>query len=125
MKKYLLISIVFFALTTTSCVQKSYKRTVIFNLDVKGIKNIKTVGIRGNDKPLSWDYDYAMTLGKDSIYTATITGETGYKLTEVKFTVNGDLELQDKENRKVYFEDKDRTVYESKFNVLKQEKSSN
>lgn len=124
MKKYLLISIVFFCITT-SCVQKSYKRTVIFNLDVKGIKNIKTVGIRGNDKPLSWDYDYAMTLGKDSIYTAAITGETGYKFTAVKFTINGDFELKEKDNRKVYFNDKDTVVYYAKFNVLNPKKSSN
>lgn len=125
MKKDLLILIVFFALATTSCVQKSYNRTVIFNLDVNGIKKIKTVGIRGNDKPLSWDYDYAMTLGKDSIYTATITEATGYRFTSIKFTVNGDFELKEKANRKIYFEDKDTVVYYAKFNVLKPKKSSN
>ena len=118
MKKYLLFTILFFTLTITSCVQKSYKRTVIFHLDVKGIKNIKKVGIRGNDKPLSWDYDYEMTLGKDSVYTTTVTGETGYKFTSVKFTINGDFELKEKDNRKIYFKDKDTTVYKAKFNKL-------
>lgn len=103
----------------TSCVQKSYKRTVIFRLDVKGIKGVKKVGIRGPNAPLSWDHDYEMTLGKDSIYTATITGETGYLYTEYKCTVNDEFELKDQDNRRVYFGTKDTIVCAIKFNTLK------
>ncbi len=110
--------IVLIAMLTSSCVQKSYKRTVVFTLDVSAIKNIKKVGIRGNDKPLSWNTDIKMkALKKDSLYQIAITGETGYKFTEVKFVVNDTFELQNKENRRVYFDKKkDTTYYKAKFN---------
>ncbi len=35
----------------TSCVQKSYNRKVTLLLDVSGNKDIKSVGIRGENKP--------------------------------------------------------------------------
>lgn len=102
----------------SSCVQKSYKRTVVFTLDVSLIKNIKKVGIRGNDKPLSWDYDTEMKeIQKDSLYQLIVSGETGYKFTEVKFVINDIFELQNKGNRKIYFnEKKDTTIFKAKFN---------
>lgn len=102
-----------------SCVQKSYKRTVIFKLNVKGIKDIKKVGLRGPNAPLSWDHDYEMKLGKDSIYTATISGETGYLYTEYKCTINDEFELKDQDNRRVYFGNKDTVVCAITFNTLK------
>ena len=112
--------IILIALLTASCVQKSYKRTVVYTLDVSAIKNIKKVGIRGNDKPLSWDYDTEMKeIKKDSLYQISISGETGYKFTEVKFVVNDTFELQHKDNRRVYFDiQKDTTHYHAKFNEL-------
>jgi hypothetical protein len=116
MKKLLLLIIGIIYLFTTSCVQKTTKQTVIFHLDVKGIKGIKNVGIRGNDKPLSWDYDYEMKMGKDSIYTATISGETGYAFTEIKFTINGDYELKDKPNRRIVFSKSGVANYYAVFN---------
>ena len=101
----------------TSCVQKTYKKTVVFTLDVSEIKNVKKVGIRGNNKPLSWDYDTKMKeIKKDSLYQITITGETGYKFTEVKFVVNDTFEFQNEENRRVLFSEKDTTFYNAKFN---------
>ncbi|TRX41550.1 hypothetical protein [Flavobacterium restrictum] len=118
MKKQSIFIIVFLVLMNASCVQKSYTKTVVFYLDVKGIKNVKKVGIRGNDKPLSWDYDYDMQLDKDSVYKATLTDKTGYKFTTVKFTINGNFELKDKDNRKVYFSNKDTTVYRAKFDKI-------
>jgi putative oxidoreductase len=103
----------------TSCVQKSYKRTVVFTLDVSKMKDIKKVGIRGNDKPLNWDTDFEMIpIKKDRLYRAVITGETGYLFTEVKFTVNGDFELKEKDNRKVVFQSKDTTYYNATFDRL-------
>lgn len=111
-----IIAIVFF-LMTTSCVQKTYKKTVVFTVDASEIKNIKKVGIRGNDKPLSWDYDTKMKeIKKDSLYQVTITGETGYKFTEVKFVVNDTFELQNEDNRRVIFSKKDTTFFKAKFN---------
>lgn len=117
MKKIVVILAIVFSLLTTSCVQKTYKKTVVFTLDVSEIKNVKKVGIRGNDKPLSWDYDTEMKeIKKDTLYQVTITGETGYKFTEVKFVVNDTFELQNEENRRVIFSEKDTTFFKAKFN---------
>ena len=119
MKKHNVFTLVLLLVITTSCVQKSYKQTVVLMLDVKGIKNIKSVGVRGENQPLNWNSDYKMTLSKDSVYTATIIGETGYLFSEFKFTINDDFELKEKPNRRVYF-DKDRmTIYKAKFDVVK------
>lgn len=117
MKKYIVL-LGLLSLITTSCVQKTNKQTVVFNLDVKGIKAIKNVGIRGIDKPLSWDNDYEMRIGKDSIYTANITYETGYKYTEIKFAVNGDFELKGQPNRRIVFEKSRITNFNAVFNKL-------
>ena len=119
MKKYNVILFVLLTILLCSCVQKSKMQTVIFMLDVKGFKDIKTVGIRGEDKPLSWDTDLKMDLGKDSIYTATVSGETGYLFSEFKFSINNELELKDKDNRRVYFAKNGQTIYKAKFNVAK------
>jgi putative oxidoreductase len=117
MKQFNFIITSLLVLLFYSCVQKSYKRTVVFKVDVKSLKNIKTVGLRG-DNPLSWDKDYEMLIGKDSVYTVTISEETGYLFTEIKFTVNGEFELNEHPNRKVYFDTKkDTTFYQATFNV--------
>ena len=119
MKKYNLILSGLLIILVSSCVQKSYKQTVVFMLDVKGVKNIKSVGIRGENQPLNWNSDFAMTLDKDSIYTATISGETGYLFSEFKFTINNDFELKEKPNRRVYFNKDGRTIYKATFNKIK------
>jgi hypothetical protein len=116
MKKIVIIIAILFSLLATSCVQKTYKKTVVFTLYVSEIKKVKKVGIRGNDKPLSWEYDTEMReVKKDSVYKITITGETGYKFTEVKFVVNDVFELQGKDNRRIVFSEKDTTFYNAKF----------
>jgi len=117
MKTIVVITALLLSLLFTSCVQKSYKRTVVFSLDVSEIKEVKKVGIRGNDKPLSWDYDTEMKeIKKDSLYKITITGETGYKFTEVKFVINDTFEFQNEDNRRVIFSEKDTTFFKAKFN---------
>ncbi len=104
----------------TSCVQKTNKHSITLLIDVSSLKDIKTVGIRGNDKPFSWDYDSEMeVVKKDSLYKKTFIFETGRLCTELKFTVNGNFELQDKENRKVYFNQNGATFYRAKFNKIK------
>jgi hypothetical protein len=40
------------------------------------------------------------------LYQVTVTGETGRICTEFKFSINDNLELEGKENRKVYFDTK-------------------
>ncbi|MFZ4545470.1 MAG: hypothetical protein ACOYOA_15560 [Saprospiraceae bacterium] len=102
-----------------SCVQKAYYKTIVFELDTSAIPNIKSVGIRGNDKPFNWDSSLDMApVVKDSIYKATATFLTGYRFTEVKFTINDEFELKDQENRRIYFSDKDTTFFKAIFNKV-------
>jgi putative oxidoreductase len=111
-----LISIFFIV----GCVQKSFKRIVVVKLYVAGIDSIKSVGIRGKGKPLSWNSDVVLNpIVKDSIYTTTFSLVTGYKFVEVKFAVNGELELQNKENRRIVFAEKDTTYYQANYNIQK------
>jgi putative oxidoreductase len=100
------------------CVQPAFDKTVVYTLDVSGIPDVKTVGVRGDDRPLSWDSDRALTpVVKDSLYRVTVTYHTGYLKTEVKFTVNGDFELKEGGNRRVAFGPRDTTAYQARFNV--------
>lgn len=116
MKNYKLLILIIAVLSVTSCVQKSSKKTVVVKLNVQDIKNIQSVGIRGSEKPLSWDYDMTLKpIIKDTLYAATFSLVTGYRFTAAKFTVNGQFELNEKDNRKIVFSDRDTTVYEAKF----------
>ena len=117
MKTKLAIIALLLSLILTSCVQKTYQKTVVFTLDASEIKNIKTVGIKGNDKPLSWNKSSEMrAIKKDSLYQLTITFETGYTFTEIKFMVNDSLEFENQDNRRVNFSTTDTTFYKAKFN---------
>lgn len=119
MKNKIILSIGLLSLITTSCVQKTFKKTVVFTIDVSKVKDIKTVGIRG-EKPLDWNYDTELSvIKKNSIYSITKTFETGYKFVEVKFTVNGNYELANQPNRKVIFNSDGVTKYNTIFNVMK------
>lgn len=117
MKKYsVLISMV--VLCAAGCVQKAYKKTVVFKLNTTNQKNIESVGVRGAEKPLSWQQDLQMSaIKKDTLYVATVSFLTGYKLTEVKFVINGDFELKEKDNRKIVFSNSDTTYYDAVFDV--------
>jgi hypothetical protein len=114
MSRLLIILIV---MVCSSCVQQAHKRKVTFLLDVSQAKNIETVGVRGEGNPLSWEADYPMQeVVKDSLYKAEIVGETAYKWIDVKFTVNGKFELENKPNREVVFTGNE-TTYKAVFNV--------
>jgi hypothetical protein len=102
-------------LFASSCVQKTHLQTVIFKLNAKGIKNVATVGLRG-EKPLQWNQDTAMTSGSDSMYTAKVVFKTGYKFVQYKYTLNGEFELKDQENRKIYFDPSKTTMVQNDFN---------
>lgn len=41
---------------------------------------------------------------------------TGYLFTEIKFVVNGEIELENKGNRKITFNTKDTVRYEAQYN---------
>lgn len=119
MKKYSFFWTI--CLLAASCVQSTRTRVVVLTLDVSGIGTIEKVGVRGEGNPLSWDQDYLMTaLFKDSLYTVTITGQTPYDFTEIKFTVNGQFELEGGDNRQLVFTG-DTTYYRARFNVAADE----
>ena len=114
-----LLALVLAGLLLPGCVQKASDKTVVYLLDVSSHSNVGQVGLRGRDKPLSWDYDLQLTpIKKDSLYRAVVTTHTGYKVTEVKFTINGDFELKEKDNRRVEFGVGDTTVYRARFDVV-------
>lgn len=101
-----------------SCVQKSSNKTIIVKLKVEGINNIQSVGMRGSEKPLNWDYDLELKpIINDKLYTTTFSLITGYKFTEAKFTVNGQFELNDKNNRRIVFSNRDTIVYQATFDI--------
>jgi hypothetical protein len=111
------IAIIIF--TSLGCVQPAYKKTIVFLLKAPQIKDIKNVVIKGNDKPLSWDNGLEMKLtNTDTTYKAIVTFYTGYRFIEMKFVVNDSYELNDKANRKIYFSEKDTTIYSAVFNEL-------
>lgn len=111
MKISLYIIAILLLFLSTGCVQKTKKRIVVFTLDVSKVDTIKNVGIRGQENPLSWNKDFAMKeTVKDSLYQVTIQGETGRICSEFKFSINDKLELEGKENRKVYFDTKSDTT---------------
>ena len=119
MKKYI-YALAITSLIVSSCVQKSYEQKVTFLLDVSAIKKVQSAGVRGNDKPFSWNEDSQMeVVKKDSLYKKTFTVKTGYLFTEIKFTINGEFELREKENRRVYFDKSRTTIFKAKFNKIK------
>lgn len=112
MKAMITLTAFIFVLALTGCVQKSYRRTVVITLDVSKVKEVQSVGIRGNGNPLSWETDYPMQeMVKDSLYKAVITTNTGYLFAEGKCTVNGNFELSNKPNRRIVFDTKKDTTY--------------
>jgi hypothetical protein len=106
-----------------ACVQKAYDRVIVYRVDVSGIPDVKSVGLRGRSAPLSWDKDTAMRPLADSadIYELVVTHRTGSLTTEVKFTVNGAFEFEGGDNRTVRMApakaDNDTTLYRGVFNV--------
>ena len=119
MKKYVFLSLVAIFILS-SCVQKSNEQKVVLLLDVSDVKGVKSAGVRGNDKPFSWDYDTEMeVIKKDSLYKKTFIIKTGYLFTELKFTVNGNFEFKDKDNRRIYFNKNGLTIYKAKFDKIK------
>jgi putative oxidoreductase len=101
----------------TSCVQSTRPRVVVMTLDVAGMGPVKSVGVRGEGNPLSWKEDKPLTaIVPDSLYTLTVTGHTPYDFTEIKFTVNGQFELENKANRRLVFTG-DTTYYKATFNI--------
>ncbi len=120
MKTLKYLAIILTLVSITSCVQKTVARKVRFLLNVSEVENVTSVGIKGSNEPLNWQKELAMTpIFADSIYAVDVTFETGYLGAEVKFAVNGQLELQNHENRRFAFDvEKDTTIYTAIFDTL-------
>lgn len=118
--KTLIITIVIACLGLAGCVQPSYDKPVKVILTVSGKKNIETVGIRGKGKPLSWKEDLPLKVViPDSVYEGTFTIHTGYKFLEAKFVVDEAFELENADNRRINFAEKDTTIYLATFGKIK------
>lgn len=116
MKNLAVVTAAFMLIYCSACVQKTYDKTVVYTLKTEGTAGITAVGIRGNDQPLSWETDYPLeVIRQDTLYRATVTYKTGYNFTEVKFTVNGEFELQNSPNRRIDLSSADTTYYEATF----------
>lgn len=101
-------------------VQPTTRQKVTYLLDVSGMKGVQAVGIRGSDKPLNWDQDLELQpIVKDSLYRATVTYQTGYRFTQVKFLVNDQMELNGQDNRQVFFADGGNTVIRARYDQLR------
>ena len=120
MKKIIIVFCIFGLICMIGCVQKTTNQTVTFEVDVSGISDIKTVGIRIDNEAIGWEKDLEMkAVIKDSLYTITLTGKTGYLFTEIKYNINGKSELEDLPNRKVIFDKSGITQYKATFNKIK------
>ena len=119
MKNYIKTIAFVFSLSIMSCVQEEHDKTVIFYLDMNGVKNVNTVGIRGNFLPKKWKETVPMTdKNNDGIYEFSVSRKTAAYAIEFKFVKNDTkFELTDKSNREIVFEYKPETIeYNAKFN---------
>jgi len=109
------ISLLLFALT--SCVQKTYKHAVTFEVNMKGVSAFESVGIAGDYEPLNWNSATALEdPDGDSIYSATFTFDIPYDVIEYKYVVDGYLvELEGQDKRKVEVKGKDAVTVSSVF----------
>lgn len=104
-----------------ACVQATYKRNISIELDMRGVLDIKQVGIRGEYPPLSWNKDLALTDSDgDSVYTGTFVLDIPYDSFQYKFVLNGSIfELQNEDNRVMIFDGKENLTCKAKFDQAK------
>jgi len=109
--------IILLVLCMYGCVQKTYKRTVVYRLTVSSSDSTTKVSVKGKDEPLNWDEGKTLEKVDSNVYQTTVTYKTGYLFTEVKFIVNGNFELNNEPNRVVNFREGDTTFYNAVFGV--------
>ena len=119
MKKVIKTIILVFTIVFVSCVQEEYEKTVTISVNMNGVENFESIGIRGDFLPNRWRETVPMTDGnKDGIYEITFTEKTAVYGIEFKFVKNNnEFELQDQRNRELVFEYKPETIeYYAVFN---------
>lgn len=111
---YIIVVLIF-----SSCVQATYERKVNFNVDMTGIENIQTVGVRGDFEPLNWENDLVLKdTDGDSIYTGSVVLDTPFDYFEMKLVKNGiEFELNGQNNRRVYLNKEGDTNFNATFDV--------
>jgi len=118
------IKIIVIAVITlfSSCVQKEHLKTVTFSVDMNGIENVESVGIKGDFTDRPWRQTIPLTdEDGDGIYEITFNRETAAYGIEFKFVKNDNqVELEGQGNRELVFEYKPETIsYQTKFNDTK------
>lgn len=119
MKTYIKIIAIAAITLFASCVQKEHMKTVTFSVDMNGIENVGSVGIKGDFTDQAWRQTIPLSDDDgDGIYEITFNRETAAYGIEFKFVLNEkETELQGQENRELVFEYKPETlVYQTKFN---------
>ena len=119
MKNTIKTIILAFIVTLTSCVQEEHEKSVTLSVDMNGIENFDSIGIRGDFLPNRWRETVPMTDdNNDGIYEITFTEKTAVYGIEFKFVKNNnEFELQDQGNRELVFEYKPETIeYYAVFN---------
>lgn len=121
MKNYIKTIAILFAFTMISCVQEEHDKTITLFVDMNGIDNVQSVGIRGDFLPNQWKETVLMTdKNNDGIYEYSISRKTAAYGIEFKFVKNEkEFELQGKDNREIVFEYKPEMIeYKTKFNKI-------
>lgn len=113
----ILITTILFA----SCVQETHKKEITFLVDMNGVEDVRSVGIRGNFLPDQWRKTVPMSdEDNDGIYQITFAEKTAAYGIEFKFVKNdNEFELQGKDNREIVFEYRPETItYKAIFNNM-------
>ncbi|MDT7831483.1 hypothetical protein RQM59_03770 [Flavobacteriaceae bacterium S356] len=103
MKKYIITMIV--GVLFASCVQETHTKKVTFFIDMNGVENVNSVGIRGNFLPNKWRETVPMSdEDKDGIYQISFTEKTAAYGIAFKFVKNNNqFELPGEGNRELVF----------------------
>ena len=114
MKKILIIISIAFLM---SCVQPMRDITINFTVDMNSIDSINSVGVIGENQPLSWEKPRPLTdIEIDGIFEAVIRIQAAYNFAPFKFMYNEKIiELEGKRNRIVDFTNQKEAYYFAKF----------
>ena len=94
------------SISFASCVQKEHLKTVTFSVDMNGIENVESVGIKGDFTDQPWRQTVPLSdENGDGIYEITFNRETAAYGIEFKFVKNeNQVELKGLDNRELVFE---------------------
>ena len=102
----------------TQCVQPTYERTLIIQVDTTGTKNVNAISVRGDFAPLSWEEGIELNFDStDLLFKGTVILNSPFEQVELKFVANNhQFELPDKPNRSIRFNNNDTLIYKATFN---------